>query len=375
MRNMLEEKPPPGDTQQPDAQRDLVYRVYTHPLVRSLYRESRWFGRTTLSPSKGEEDAQAEADQQLSAARAAVTNAGADPVAARADLAKAQTVVRSLDTPADLGKVRLPSYIAPRSFALALLDTVAPAVAGTNPDGTPRADHDVIRETREAIESLSIPDSVKHRLLSLLDAARGDIDAFRRNVEAWFDDTMARVSGWYKRRAQLIILVLAVLLTVALNANTLTIVERLWRDPTLRATLVSQAGSAQLPDTDTAAKAKLKAAADAVDSVSKAGVPLGWAQSNKNDPRHIDLATWRGRARWVGGWLLTILAVSLGAPFWFDTLSRLSRLRGTGKPETPLPASGRGQLNERVVTGTPPVNVAVQQVPAIAAASAPDAQT
>jgi hypothetical protein len=49
---------------------------------------------------------------------------------------------------------------------------------------------------------------------------------------------------------------------------------------------------------------------------------------------------------------VTILAISLGAPSWFDTLSRLSRLRGTGKPETPLPASGRGLPNERVVTGT-----------------------
>ena len=57
-----------------------------------------------------------------------------------------------------------------------------------------------------------------------------------------------------------------------------------------------------------------------------------------------------GIIRTLGGWLLTIAAISLGAPFWFDTLSRLSRLRSTGKPETPLPASGRGQTNERIVT-------------------------
>jgi hypothetical protein len=79
---------------------------------------------------------------------------------------------------------------------------------------------------------------------------------------------------------------------------------------------------------------------------------------------------WRGAAvpRSVGaflltllGWLLTILAISLGAPFWFDTLSRLSRLRSSGKPETPLPASGSGRANERILTPpqTPAVDVHV----------------
>ena len=393
LRNMLEDElasPPPADA---TPQRDLVYRVYTHPLIRSLYRESgRWLGRSELTLPEGERQAKADADRRLADARDAAatlqasgSDAGggggqSDPsafdlAAARASVANAATVARSLEGPARQGKVRLPSYIAPRSFALALLDTIAPDVAATTQEGTPRADHDVIRETRERIESLTISPSIEHRLLSLLDAARGDIDTFRRNVEAWFDDTMARVSGWYKRRAQLIIFVLAVLLTGALNANTLTIGERLWRDPTLRATLVQQAGSASLPSDTGEAKQKLRDAVDDVESVTKAGVPIGWAQGAKEakDPRHIATGNVGDVAHWLGGWLLTILAVSLGAPFWFDTLSRLSRLRGTGKPETPLPASGRGQPGERVVTGTPPVNVAVQHVPAIAAASAPPA--
>jgi hypothetical protein len=62
----------------------------------------------------------------------------------------------------------------------------------------------------------------------------------------------------------------------------------------------------------------------------------------------------------LGGWFLTFVAISLGAPFWFDTLSRLSRLRNTGKPETPLPASGRGLPNERIFTQAPPVHVTVE---------------
>lgn len=35
------------------------------------------------------------------------------------------------------------------------------------------------------------------------------------------------------------------------------------------------------------------------------------------------------------GWLLSVAAVSLGAPFWFDTLSRFVNLRGAGPAEKP----------------------------------------
>ena len=32
----------------------------------------------------------------------------------------------------------------------------------------------------------------------------------------------------------------------------------------------------------------------------------------------------------VVGWLLTIAAISLGAPYWFDLLSKISHLRASG---------------------------------------------
>jgi hypothetical protein len=319
--------------------RDLVFAIYTHPLIRSLYRDGRrwWhFGRTSLTP------------------RAKTVEADAGDA----------TTPRAL-------AARFPSYIAPRSFALALIDTVAPDVALTANDGTPRADHDVIRETREAIEGLGLPPAVGDRLLGLLDDARGNLDAFRFNIEAWFDDTMARVSGWYKRTTQVIIALVAIVVTIALNANALTMGERLWRDPTLRSAVAQQAGTAAGTTDGSTARERVDNAVANVEEVSKLGVPIGWAQSNPDDPRHVDLSSVRGVARGIGGWVLTVLALSLGAPFWFDALSRLSRLRGSGKPETPLPASGRGQPGERVVTPGPPVNISVQHMPTLAAAVVP----
>jgi len=33
----------------------------------------------------------------------------------------------------------------------------------------------------------------------------------------------------------------------------------------------------------------------------------------------------------VLGWLMTIAALALGAPFWFDTLKRFMNIRNTGR--------------------------------------------
>jgi hypothetical protein len=141
---------------------------------------------------------------------------------------------------------------------------------------------------------------------------------------------------------------------LALNANTLTIANRLWSDQTIRAAVVQQANQAASQPGGENARDRLENAADDVASVAKIGVPMGWSADAKPN--------WDGTG-WVTtifGWLLTILAIPLGAPFWFDTLGRLSRLRSSGKPETPLPATGSGKSNERLVPEAPPATVMLE---------------
>jgi hypothetical protein len=238
--------------------------------------------------------------------------------------------------------LRLPSYLSPRSFSLALLDTLAP------PPASDEERRDLLDALEQGAQDYELPVSVQRLLLRQVQDARGQIDATRAELEEWFDDTMARVSGWYKRQAQLILIALAVIATAGLNVNTLSIAETLWKDPVVRAAVVAQATKGNQTTQGASAQDKLKNAADDVDGVKKLGVPLGWAASNsKDDPRHVGFD-----ARTAGGWLLTMIALSLGAPFWFDALSRLSRLRATGKPEPPLPASGSGKPGERVGTQT-----------------------
>jgi hypothetical protein len=229
------------------------------------------------------------------------------------------------------GGKRLPSYISPRVFSLAMLDTLAPPPG----DGSR---HDVVAALWDKLKAASLPSDLERTLLSLLRDADHDINKFRKRLEEWFDDTMARVSGWYKRKTQIILAVLAVIVTVALNANSLTIGERLWKDPAVRASVVAQANKATQRTHGKTPQARLQNAAENVDEVQKLGVPMGWTKGD-------DV---KGFWKTAGGWLLTAIALSLGAPFWFDTLSRLSRLRSSGKPEAPLPASASGSPRERV---------------------------
>lgn len=203
---------------------------------------------------------------------------------------------------------RGPSYIPSELFALAVLDLHLPQVVGeSGPDFS-------------GVPSPQVRDSLR----LLWREAGGEVGAFRHNVEKWFDDTMERVSGWYRRRAQLILLGLALTATVALNVNTIGIAQRLWTDAPLRSAVASSATAepaTQSPGATSDALQRLQADYRRLDA-SK--LPLGWSKEVRPN------SWWVG----IGGWLLTVLAVSLGAPFWFDVLSRASKLRATGdKPE------------------------------------------
>jgi hypothetical protein len=55
------------------------------------------------------------------------------------------------------------------------------------------------------------------------------------------------------------------------------------------------------------------------------------------DPRQLYLPTWTGWALRILGWLVTALALSLGAPFWFDLLNKFIVVRGTVKPKEKSP--------------------------------------
>jgi len=107
-----------------------------------------------------------------------------------------------------------PSYIPSRTFVLALLDLVSPTTEGTNR---------TLDDLKAGIEKL--PASLQVTFRVLLDEAGHDIERFKIQLEIWFNNTMDRASGWYKRKTQAIQLVLALAIVVIANVDSIRSTE------------------------------------------------------------------------------------------------------------------------------------------------------
>jgi hypothetical protein len=221
-----------------------------------------------------------------------------------------------------------PSYIPSKNFALALLDQVSSTPAQVD-------------ETFDSLkaEIFKMPDGdLKTVLLSQLNDADGKIDRVRENVAMWFDDSMVRVSGWYNRKTRLVGLILAIIVTVAINADSLMISNTLVKNDALRDTLVETAANPEFTEANLSATVAVDCAAMPQHpscQIEQLALPVGWdfprslAAAGKDWPAAADRGIPRG-TEWVTkfiGLLITAVAVSLGAPFWFQFLGQLLSLR------------------------------------------------
>ena len=276
-------------------------------------------------------------------------------------------------------RTQLPSYIPARNFALALMDIVMPGTAAGEQSGAagataaPTAAPSQLSALRTQLQNIDNP-QVQKALTTLIDAAAGDVARARANIEEWYNSSMDRVSGWYKRRSHIIVLVLGLLVAIAVNADSVLMVRRLASDRALRDSLVASANlytqqtvntnATTAPDalpprcaklcaenTPECGLAKMQCALNSQCrdvcsdetpqcklkktqcEIGALGLPLGW--SSRSDPR----LNWYGNSfgghlrDHLFGWLLTTLALSLGAPFWFDILNKVIVIRSTVKPK------------------------------------------
>ncbi len=219
----------------------------------------------------------------------------------------------------------LPSYVSARNFTLALFDVLT---AGTQAEAFGEIERSVA----------ALPDCrAKQSLAALIVRANGDLTALRTGVEAWYDDAMDRLSGDYKRWSHYFALVFGLVVAVALNIDSITLARGLWDDPSLRAAYIAAAQhyAGQPPPAPTdgtlsAMQVEVQAASKALRALP---APIGWQALDWNGLR-ARIAD--GSIVWLLlGWIATALAVSLGAPFWFDTLQKLFSIRGSGPKPAP----------------------------------------
>jgi hypothetical protein len=206
-------------------------------------------------------------------------------------------------------KGRAASYIPPNTLALALFDTIVPT--GETPTAL---------ETMRAKVAEMPEGQARQAILSILDSASGDVDKALLRATDWFDSAMDRVADMYKSKMQTLSILVALSVSVLFNADSLAIANGLWQEPTVRAAVAGAALRTTPPDSTQpmSTTQSKEAVQEVIASVSGLGLPLGW---------NTFPATAWGWVQKVLGLLLTTLAVSLGAPFWYDLLKNLSTLR------------------------------------------------
>jgi hypothetical protein len=241
------------------------------------------------------------------------------------------------------GGANLPSYIPARNFALTIMDLAGMSAAGA------KATTWTVDDLRTASGSWAYQ-NIQPVLRIALQHSAGDLTVVQAEIEAWYNSAMQRVSGWYKRRTQVILFVAGLVMTAALNVNTLAIVQALKESSALRDIAVAQAQG----QVKQAGQAHAPSAADIQGIVKQLDLPIGWdanaisvidkwftdapATDSKNEWL-AKLQSWHvgAIAQLVGGWLMTAIALTLGAPFWFDVLSKLVQLRGSVEPANEKP--------------------------------------
>ncbi|MGH9281140.1 MAG: hypothetical protein ACRD12_24025 [Acidimicrobiales bacterium] len=221
---------------------------------------------------------------------------------------------------------RLPSYMSARSFADGVIEGLVKLKTGN-------------RTTAEVVSTL--PDGpLKERITTLLAEMGDDVVAVKAGLEGWFDDTMDRLEGAFKRWSQWWLLGVGLVLALILNVSAVRIVDSLWNDATLRTAVAESAVNVTdrpCPDAQADCTPEDKVE-KAIADLSSLRLPIGWAKG------------WSNESGWFWtllGTLITGLAVVLGAPFWFDLLTRLAGIRaGRGVPPRAAsdPASATLQL-------------------------------
>lgn len=246
----------------------------------------------------------------------------------------------------------LPSYIPARTFALAMIDILNKDKF--NGKTAIQNIEDFLASHRQQFAQNKVVEALFALVVDAKNDARREeekLQRFQANLESWYNDAMDRVSGWYKRYTQKILLIVGLIIAIAFNVNSISIVHLLWVDRDVRDGMVSAAtdylkshpnqgtdsATAPSPLTEKALVDRMESSVNAVNEVTtKYMLPVGWRHSRaeylkwwNDDPSGMS----REAIVVLVGWLITAGALSLGASFWFDMLNKIMVVRNTVKPQ------------------------------------------
>ncbi len=273
------------------------------------------------------------------------------------------------------------SYIDAKNFVSALLDkiTLMQAVPNTNTVQFPPATlaayitaiqnstlisgelkRTILLYANEAAQAAALINNIPANVTNGITTIKSELDHFRDRLENWYDTNADRLTGTLKRTKVFpATFVLATIITISLNTDSIEISKYLYKnedvskqiantamnnyttyqervDTLRKAVPTSSLSDSTQNESDTSLSRVLKSKEQLkqdIQTLQSLDLPLGWSGTNVKDAKSF----WDYFSQWkhLVGWLATILAICMGAPFWFDVLGKVANIRGTG----PKPSS------------------------------------
>lgn len=180
-------------------------------------------------------------------------------------------------------------------------------------------------------ETLKIDPDTKYQLKNLWNEAADDVDKFKWLISNWYEEQMDRIAGWYKRKITYLTFVVGFIIAVLFNVDTIHIVKDLSTNETMRTLLVNSAQEfiANNPGgINDSTKIEQK---EYIDAVKKEMDSYNSILSESNEDNYPAIL----------GWLITAFAISLGAPFWFDMLNKVMKVR----PSVQIPSNSNQEVS------------------------------
>jgi hypothetical protein len=199
---------------------------------------------------------------------------------------------------------------------------------------------------KSVVENITI---LGKRAQSRMQSTEEGIHTLQKEIERTFDSSMERASGVYKRNAKGVAIMLGLSLAIIANADAFHMISRLSKDSALRETITNSAGDILFINPNNQAianpnsqgepdkSATLDRIRDQADSaLDNVALPIGWSDVNLDQqiawtPHKNESFPFLKVLTMIPGWIFSGIAISMGAPFWFDLLGKFVNVRNAGR--------------------------------------------
>ena len=135
----------------------------------------------------------------------------------------------------------------------------------------------------------------------------------------------------YKRNAKGVAFLIGITIAVAANVDTLNIIDHLSTDSLMRATInyYSQELIDNNPNPDELDMEGIQNQVNVV--LDNVKLPIGWDQELTNKTVENQLSTYLVWLKRLLGWIISGIAISMGADFWFNLLKKIFDVKNVKK--------------------------------------------